>query len=326
MAYSNGTSTTMQNLFDNLSTFAVANGWTQDHAAAGRLFLTKSTCSVAFRWSTTTPTVAAVYQHTAFIAAGTDPGNHTLDSGQGAISGTDATLAADRRVDLPNTTMQHWFFEGDDYIHVVVEASAGVAYRHFGFGILDKFGTWTGGAYSYGQRHSNDGGTGTLAVRADSASLMDGLSNGTEVDNFQATLHISGLPSQGTSVWGLVSGGIPTTNDRAGNLRHWIVGGFRCGPTTGPLGRFSGTPLQGILPLTPLNLFYRRPSASILNPLGTMPAVAAVNMKNYVGGQEVAVGGDTWVLFPTREKGSGAAGTGTGNGTRNQGIAYLKNP
>jgi hypothetical protein len=101
----------------------------------------------------------------------------------------------------------------------------------------------------------------------------------------------------------------------------WLIGGFRAGPTTGPLSRFHGTPLQGILPLTPLNIFWRRPSGNILQPMGMMPDVRAVNVKNWTGGQEVSVGSDTWVVFPTREKGVGVV---SGQGTRNQGIAYLR--
>lgn len=324
MAFEFAQATTVQDLFNKLSTFAVANGWTQDHAASGRLFLSKSTVFVSFRWDTATPANVGIYQALAFAGSGTDPGNHTNDSGQGIVTGTNATLATGRSVALVNSSMNYWFFEEDTYIHVVVETTVGsAAFRHFGFGIGTKFGTWTGGEYSYGQKQSTTAGTGTLAVRSDATNLLDGLASGVAMTPFVASVHVEGLPSQaGTSKWGLVwDGGIPSTNDRAGNGRVWLPGGFRAGTTTGPLARFSGTALQMLLPLTPLNTFYS-PNSTTVYPLLTMPDVRAVNIKDYAGGQEIVVGSDTWVVFPSRQKDATTGGVGS----QNQGIAYKKIP
>ena len=157
MAYENSQATDIQDLFDKLSTFAVANGWTEDHAASGRLFLSKSTVYVAFRWDTASPANVGIYHALGFINSSTDPGNHTDDSGNGEITGTNANLDDSRFVDLVDSTMQYWFFEDDTYIHVAVETAAGVSFRHFGFGIGSKFGTFTGGEYCYGQRHGTSG-------------------------------------------------------------------------------------------------------------------------------------------------------------------------
>ncbi len=323
MGYENATATNIADLFTKLSTFAVANGWTQDHAAADRLFLTKSTVSVAFRWDAATPTCAGVYQHTAFIAAGTAPGNHTNDSGQGQVSGTDATLLTGRRVTLVNSTMQYWFFEEDTYIHIVVETSVGTVYRHFGFGLLDKFGTWTGGEYSYAGRT-----TGATNPQASTAytELLDGFagnngSNLTTIQPFVACLHIEGAPGEGgASKWGLLLGGAPTVNDRGGNARVQIVGSYRGGPTTTPFGRYSGTVLQGLVPLVPQAIFYRHPTLSRVYPLGVMKDVRQTNMKAFAAAQEVLIGSDTWVIFPSRSKGSGT------DETQNQAVAYKKIP
>jgi hypothetical protein len=53
-----------------------------------------------------------------------------------------------------------------------------------------------------------------------------------------------------------------------------------------------------------------------------MKDVRGVSIRNYVGGQELTVGADTWIVFPTREKwpGSGAYTAKSGF----QGIAYKK--
>lgn len=316
--YENAQFSTIADLFTKLNTFASANGWTVNHSATDRLFLTKGSCSVAFRWSSSSPTCVGIYQHTAFVSSGTDPGNHTNDSGQGAVSGTDATLLTGRRALIPNTGGQYWFFEDDTYLHIVVENSPQV-YTHFGFGILLKAGTWTGGAYSYGSR---DVGTGSANIDVLSSFSLDGFSSTSPVVPFLASVNVGGLPNQaGSGKWGLCwAGGAVPTNDRGGNARANLQGGFRGGPQARALGRFSGSPQNGLIPFYPVTVYYDDPSNARWYYLGRMPDVRGVNVKSFVGGDEVLIGSDTWVIFPVRFKSS----VSTNGTTRNQGIAYKK--
>lgn len=326
MSYETGTATNIADLFTKLNTFASANGWTIDHSASDRLFLTRSTCSVAFRWSTTSPTCAAVYQHTAFINSGTDPGNHTNDSGQGNISGTDATLLTGRHVPLVNSTMRYWFFESDTYLHIVAEAANTLSAAHFGFGILDKRGTWTGGEYSYGWRIDPAGGTGDSAIRVLSSHLLDGLSgftSDTTVRPFVGTVHIEGLPNQTASgKWGLTWAGTVanTGTDRASVARESLQGGFRGGPVARVFGRHGGTVNSGVVPLYPIGVWYDDRSLARWHELGWMLDVRGVNMRNFAFADEITIGADTWVVFPARYKTS----VNNSGSTRNQGIAYKK--
>lgn len=317
MAYENAQATDITDLFDKLNTFAVANGWTKDEpggAIVDRLFLTKGDIHVAFRWSTTSPTNVGIYQHTAYSSG--DPGTHTGDSGNGNVTGTNADLDNERHVELVDSTMQYWFFEDDNYIHIVCEVLAGLVYRHFGFGELIKTGTWTGGAYAYGQLHSATGSS--KALRTGSTALLDGLTSSEE--DQVATVRISGAPEQTAgSIWGVVQNTVPTLNDTGGNARMWLFGGFRAGPTATPFGRFFATPLQGLLPMYPLNIFYRSPTTTNCWPLGQVPAIRGVNIRHHAAGDEITVGADTWTVFPTSRKGDDAT-----NGTNNQGIAYQK--
>lgn len=325
MSYEAGTATNIADLFSKLNTFAAANGWTIDHSASDRLFLTRSGVSVAFRWSTTSPTCAAVYQHTAFVSSGTDPGNHTNDSGQGAISGTDATLLTGRNVLLTNGSMRYWFFESDTYIHCVTELTP-LNVRHFGFGALVKKGTWTGGEYAYGHRDDPAGGTGDGALRVLSSQLLDGfagLTSDTVVRPFVATLHVEGLPNQTASGrWGVVWAGAVgnTGTDRGGTAREAIMGGFRGGPIARAYGRYGGTINSGLLSLYPIGCWYDDRTLARFYELGFMPDVRGFNIRNFTVADEVTIGGDVWVLFPTRYK-SSVNPSGT---TRNQGIAYKK--
>jgi hypothetical protein len=326
MAYETGTATNIGDLFARLNTFASANGWTIDHSASDRLFLTRSTVSVAFRWSTTSPTCAAIYQHTAFVNSATDPGNHTNDSGQGNISGTNATLLTGRHVPFVDSSMRYWFFESDFYIHAVAEAVGTLSFTHFGFGLLDKRGTWTGGEYSYGWRIDPAGGTGDSAVRAVSTHLLDGLAgitSDTVVRPFVGTVHCEGLPNQTASgKWGLTWAGLiaNTGTDRAAIARESLQGGFRGGPIARPFGRHGSTIGSGVVPLYPIGVWYDDRTLARWHELGYMLDVRGANMRNYAPADEVTVGSDVWVLFPSRYKTS-VSNTGS---TRNQGIAYRK--
>lgn len=324
MSYETGTATNIADLFARLATFAGANGWTVDHSATDRLFLTRSTVSVAFRWASSSPTCAAVYQHTAFVNSSTDPGNHTNDSGQGAISGTDATLLGGRHVVLTNGAMRYWLFESDTYIHAVAELQPQV-FAHFGFGLLNKRGTFTGGEYSYGHRHVSTAASG-VPLDPLSSSLLDGLSgitSDTVVRPFVGTVRIESLPNQTASGrWGLTwAGAIANTGtDRGGTAREALHGGFRGGPIARTFGRYGGAVNSGIVPIYPIGVWYDDRTLARWYELGFMPDVGGVNVRNFAGGDEIAIGSDTWVVFPTRYK---LATLANGN-TRNQGIAYRK--
>lgn len=321
MAFEQGQATSIDDLFRNkLRTFAIANGWTDSEgtSAAGRQYFEKTgsglNCKVAFRWDTGTPANVGIYNHLAYINSSTVPGSHTDDSGNGTVTSfTNATANNSRRISLDNDTNNYWFFEDDDYIHCVVEPVAGT-FRHFGFGQIVKVGTWTGGEYAYGMQ-------GNSSVSTSDAQLLDGLSRGAGVSTFQATMHVESLPGQGASKWAVVWGGGATSigNDRAGNVREFVQGGMRSGPMLFPFAKWSATPLQGLIPLTPIWCFYRRTNSSpttSVYPLGYMKDVRAINVRHHNAADELLIGSDTWVVFPSGIKNTGDAG--------NQGIAYKK--
>lgn len=326
MAYETSTFSTVQDLADKLSTFAVANGWTEDEASSGRLALTRSTVSVAFRWDTSSPTCIGIYQHTTWVTA-TDPGNHTGDSGQGVVSGTDATILTGRHCEIPNTGGSYWFFESDTYIHVVIEY-ADQRYNHFGFGQMIKLGTWTGGDYAYGTYNGQSGTSSDNAVYDGSTYLLDAklgarVGGGALLDQWAASMSMSGAPNQdGAGEWALVWGGAHTdmANDRAGNERANCQGGFRGGPTARAFARFGGTAQQGLNPMYPINCWYDDPDNQRYYPIGYQPDVRGIRVEFLSGGDEIIVGSDTWVVFPTRYKDS----VSTSSSTRNSGIAYKK--
>lgn len=331
------TSTT--NLFQTkLSTFLSGNGWTiDDNATAGRFLAHVDSLYVAFRWDTGAsgpPHNVGAYQALGYD--GSAPGQNPSDSGQGVVSGTNVGapgLDDGRRIDMDNGTHTYWFFLSDSapkYCYVVIEFATGTAYRHFGMGHLSKVGTWTGGEFMYADRH-NATGTASLALRGESTVLLDALSAGSNVhtattgQSFLASLHAEGLPEEDANTkWLIVwDGGIPAGNDRQSTprARGWAVGGARGGFVGAPFGRYFATPLQGLVPLYPITVWHPwRTTTTRITQLGSMPNVRMMNMRHFVGGNELVIGSETWVVFPSREKGAGTSGSGT----RNQGIAYRK--
>lgn len=326
MSYETAQFTSVQDVMNKLSTFAQANGWTQDEASSGRLALTRSTVSVAFRWATTTPTCIGIFNHTTWVTA-TDPGNHTGDSGQGVISGTNATILTGRHCLIPDSGGTYWFFESDTYLHVVIEY-ADQSYNHFGFGQMVKIGTWTGGDYAYGNRNGQTGTVGTLAIDDRSTYVLDARlgavsDGGTGEDQWAASVSISGAPNQdGSGAWALVWGGAQSAvgNDRGANQRANVQGGFRGGPTGRQYARFGGTPQEGLNPMYPIDCWYDDPSNERYYPLGYMADVRGIRVEFFSGGDEIVVGSDTWVVFPTRYKNS----VSTTASTQNSGLAYKK--
>ncbi len=318
MSYETGTATGTVDLMGKLSTFAVANGWTEDEASAGRLAIHRSSVYISFRWNTGTPAFVGIYQALGWLAA-TDPGNHTDDSGNGAISDVNNVLDNERHVALGTGAFPSYhFFEADTYIHVVVESVAG-EWRHFGFGVLDtKIGDWDGGEYCYGMVIPQVGVANPLKNTA--SHLLDGFLADLNEREHGATLHAESLPGEGGSTkWAVVWANNGNQGaDRGSNARIFCQGGYRGGPFARAFGHFAVGSEEGLVPMYSLGIWYR--TGNDVRLLGFQPDVRGASIENLVGGDEVVIGSDTWVFFPSSVKGN-ATDVGA---TKNQGIAYKK--
>ena len=341
MANINEQTSSMADFITKLDAFLTTNGWTQDRlvTGSGEWAISKAAVSdtvrLAAQWDTGTPGNLGLYQYLGAYNIGLAPYAQADDSGNGAQSTSNATLGTARHVPLGSTPIQYWAFEEDHYFHVVVESSSG-QFRHFGAGQLSKFGDWTGGTYVYGQRIAGTS-TSQVGLQLVDTSLLDGIAmdgiNPTtnDMELYVATLHCEGLPGQVASGKYAVHMG----NQASGNLgndrqstpiaRSHFVGGHRGGPWARVLSRFEGSDLSGHLPMYPIgSMYWRRGNSDAYGPMGVMKDVRGVSIRDYVGGQELTIGGDTWVIFPVRTKWSGSgAHTST---TDYQGIAYKKIP
>ena len=335
MSYSNQQTSNLADLVSKLNTFLSGTpGWTSDHhdAGAGKWAMHKTGAGYdiypSFRWDTVSPNHLGIYQALGFIGTGTDPGNHTDDSGNGEISGTDSVIDNGRNVPITNTPIQFWCFEDDHYAHIVVETVEG-KYVHFGFGQFDKLGDWTGGEYVYGFKFYNLNST-SVGIRGSNSFLLDGLtkdndpSGQNDREDFVATVHAEGLPNEGgSSKWAVHMGDQSSGSlgiDRATNARIHFVGGFRGGPIARGFGIFNANSEKALIPAYPLGSFYWDRTDDSARFMGFVKDIRGVNMRYFVGAQEVTVGSDTWVLFPSYFKQTNG-GIGT---TAWQGIAYKK--
>lgn len=337
MAYQTGSATDLGDLLTKLDVFMVANGWTQDDfddgattASQGFAQWNKGNVHVGLKWVANAPNNMSIHQALGNAGA-VFPGAHTDDSGNGynAAFGSDAQLDDERCVnDIGDGPfVSYHFFEQDAspaYVHVVVEIESEV-FRHFGWGTLEKFNDWTGGEYCYGQ--FQDESTNSSGVDTATWAPFDAIQAGTSATSRRSTtIHAEGLPNQGVSEkWLQHSGGISSQasqanwTDSAGQNKQLSLGGFRGGPVGYLLGEFRSDVSTGHIPLYPWPIFTHDVSTSLWL-LGNVPDIRGVDMRNFSPGQEVTVGSDVWIVFPSARR----TEDNVVNRTYYQGIAYRK--
>jgi len=303
MAYETGTATDIGDLVDKLFTFATGlstTPWTEDELdivskLQGTLSL--NDCVVTFRWDSTVETDLGLYQSLGWVTASAAH-EMTDDAGGGDTS---MPVSTGRRVNFESTgpyTAYH-FFAGEGstpYIYVVVEVSSGI-FRHFGFGNLEKFGTWTGGEFVYGHYWYQLDPDNTIANSH--SFLLDGMNNDTTAC---ATMHAEGLPNQAVAEkWVAFSSRSGTAGtDTSGENRRTVYGGSRCGTWGYYLAALRYSSPNAFKPLIPITVFSLNldQAPDDWYWLGQMPDISIVNMHAFTAGQEVTVGSDTWMVFP----------------------------
>jgi len=344
MAYETGSATDHTDLMSKLNTFAAANGFTTEyHNGTNRhLSLSRSANNiyVSFHWDNVN--TIAMYQALGYSGGSAEtPWLQANDSGNGS---SDLPTNIDRGRQVSRTgagpfTAYHFFAHTSPYvIYIVLEFSPGL-YRHFGFGYINKTGTWTGGAWCAGHLW-HWGGSSPFNVydTPDSTAhtvLMDNLLYqeqtyyGTNNNDAGGTLHVEGLFLQDSaSKWGHAVSRLLSDSevrlDRAGNPRVRIGGGCRGGPALAQFGRFLPDLANGFIPIIPMELFYydgRGTGDHGWYLLGVMPHVGHIHLHGIDAAQALTVGSDTWMAFPMVRKSNIG---GDNQESRNAGIIYKK--
>jgi hypothetical protein len=307
MAFQTGTSSSLENLLTQLSTFAQANGWTEDGFTAeganpGRMLLSKGGVFVTFIWSEAEGVIGIGGNTSNDDTA--DPWLSTGDDGQMYSQGDTFPQAIDTARCINESAGPHvafWFFEQDSnpaYIHVVVEISTN-RFRHFGFGNLEKVGDWAGGEYYYGTFWAQ-GAQADLPDSTQHAYLLD--DRGSASQAFAATVRAPGLPfAVGAEQWVIVNtlATFPAGLDRAGEDRGRGMGSSRGGMTRAG-NWIELSQLSAFKPLWPMPVFYAdsSPVPDTIILLGTHPDARLVNMANIEPGEIITVAGEDWFCFP----------------------------
>jgi len=339
--------TTMATFITSLNTFLTTGGagnpgWNADRlvTGSGEWAVSKNDATtgedveVAFQWDTGAPNALGIYQYHSGLGAGnyvsgSFPYGQVGDSGNGAASTTDGTIQTARHAIITNTPLQYWAFTGDTWAYVVVQTSS-TDYVHFGFGVLDRFNDWDGGAFAYGQRNQSVTAT-DPAVSEGATVLLDGLlrdgssplpTSGQELH--AATVRCASLPGQVASgLWSVVMGNQTTLgNDRQAvpKARGLFIGGYRGGQLARETGVLLPSPSTGFVPGYPIQtMYWDKTNDEIYGPMGIMPGIRGISMQEFSAGDTFTIGSDSWMVFPSRKKDAGTSSSGTGN----QGIMYL---
>ncbi len=343
MAYQTGTATDQTDLMSKLSTFAQANGYVEEYYHGTNRFLALSRAAdnvyVSFYWDAVS--IIAMYQALGFSATYQEaPWNQANDSGNGSDT-VPSLIDRGRQVSGTGTgpfTAYHFFaYTNPHVIHVVLEFTPGL-YRHFGFGQIDKVGTWTGGAWCAGHLWNEAGNPAFSAWATPNHNghtvLMDGAMYpgttyfGTHNNNAGGTLYCESLPGQdASSKWGhsldYDTNDDKILNDRNGNPRVRISGGCRKGVALSQFGFVLPDLSNGFIPIIPHEVFYMDGDGGDDGwyYLGRMHNIGHIHLHGIDPAQELTVGSDTWIAFPMVRKSNVG---GLNQESENAGIIYKK--
>lgn len=209
----------------------------------------------------------------------------------------------------PFPTVDLFTNDASTYLHAVVQQAAGI-FKHLWFGNVEKFGSWTGGAY-YATTYwseANPPHTSTPSSAFNHAPLDSSICN-TPVQEW--TAHYE----RGGDLWIAPS---PTLLN--GVQRNKGVGSMR-GGFGQALANSPEIPFSGLVPMASVMLMARHDddSPKTLHMLGRIPDVRMVNIQNFAPGETYSIGADDWIIFPLCTKNGIAPARNSGT----YGYAYL---
>lgn len=193
-------------------------------------------------------------------------------------------------------------FVGPTYLYVIVETEAD-HYRHFGCGLLDKFGSYSGGRFCYGHTYYSSSEANHPPFMNYSASSTDGTGStiisytmpggGEYFYNNTSTQLRCGYYNSSTDDLAFSAQLINSNSASQQFNRQSILIPLYC----------AGTFVDGAFAM-----------------LGTPPAIRGVNGGLFNPKHELVLGPDTWMCFPVGKRGASAGRFESGNWF----LAFLK--
>lgn len=302
MAYSTGSATGVNDLVDKLATFIEANGWTRDslgnegsgrryHAHNGSQYLnvrahTNETVNsnVAQSSSGNSANVYGVAINIGTGYSGASAWYNQAGVPQGLSS--KYMTAGIQRVTGAIPTYHFFAHNSGANIVCVVEYSAGF-FQYFAFGVLAKYGSFTGGDYFIG----SDTGVSSFAWGSSFLSPPLGFIS-SPVANTSAAFIKATVDAEAGWKFAQNNAANPTGVRRILDNITRFSGGLAIQPNT----------FNSVSVLVPVKAHCYRDTTndatSNRSPLGEIPNVFFVTMKTLTPGQQVAVGSDNYRVFP----------------------------
>lgn len=330
-----------RDLLDEVSSFAVSDGWTLEYDNASstnkQIALSKDACHLALGEINGENPIdvsgsvddARIYGS---LATSINTGNVQFWGHPG--SPVTASTDGDRiRInDLLGPMANVWLFSGDgfgvDYIHVVAQ-TYGDRYHHFSFGVVDALGMTTPNVgYAWGMYYNwwPDGTNPANPTAAFHEYAFLGREPGCHI-NMPSGVLPAGYPSAGVYVGGtyLTLAMTVVTVDSG----HYTSAPGKQLDFFLPLANqltTGGTPLFS-LPV----LFRDAASATSHVWIGNFPGVKLVDIADHTPGSTLTYGSEEWVVFPWKRKGlrenlsTGSSPLPNEANTIEYGLAYKKN-
>lgn len=202
------------------------------------------------------------------------------------------------------------------YIYMVLEIAAG-RYRHFGFGEVNKLGTWTGGSFNYGQSWVQGAGQSSAPGHANNTKPFSGDSTAPN-----GGLHCEQVTSANHSFVGVDQRYCPLT--QTNNARRADTG-LTDGTGFNYTARTQGIPGAGV------SLYNQRAhlgrivfsvfdNGGFWRLAGEVPGARTVSVAPFQDAEEFSIGSDVWKVFPLVRRGTLSNQESSGD----YGLAYRK--
>lgn len=311
MSYQTGTPASLTALMNDLKTFATTYGGFTDTGSG----YTASSYTYFSLTSSGGRMVNFAYKD---AGGGGDclMNTSTAWAGSGLLTAQTGACSVNARAWFGLTPIEYWMFSDGSSVHCVVEFRAG-AYAHMSFGVLEKYGTYTGGEYvsANGWHSSNTDWSSSFQARH-----FDGYSanNSTYKNHIRCTYNTRDIAV-------FCDTGVTSTN-HVRNL--WMSGGqYASSANDGELWRHQPNSYNSRAQLIPVELFLAYDTASLSAPTGWIPIgrvsnAALINLSDI--NAEDLVNTD-WMVFPLCMKNPTAPSISSGEvDTVNLGFAYQK--
>lgn len=290
VAYQTGVASSPSDLLAKMISFIALNGWTYVVPSTGDAAISNGESSgqaiacgidvvTANQWQT-----RGCEQINAAVGWNAQPGRanqtHTCNWGTG-----------------PFTAYHLWVGDEDgfEYVHLSVEVTSG-EFRHWALGQMVPFGTIVGGVYS------------------DSTFLAtnDSLKNAPEYSGHRH-LCDAGCNDQGAHVLldydGKVGGHWQAVTQAGSVDANFHTGSNRSLGIIAPFMTIGYQRWNLRTPMWPMIYFANRAS-SLRSPIGRMPHIRSINIRNFFPGQTYTIGSEDWMVLPVFQKQIDSVGSG----------------